>query len=346
MARRLNSKADELVLSNQGLVRHIVTKNLNVRHDDIDDYVSIGNIGLIKAANTFDESKGIKFSTYASRCITNEIFMQMRKEKDYIYLDDIISIDIDGNNLRLFDIIPDPNSNLIELFDNYDFFIECFNIILNALNSKERLVLLYSIAGYTQRSIGNLLNISQSYTSRLEKAAIRKLESYLTVDNKFEKFFLMSMVDDLYQIEFSPKDIQQLDKMFANILQTLESCSDSPDIRIFSNKQRIKIQFPAEPDSFSFIAKIIQEIDESSIACISNENTLISANTVKVVTKGNRAEQIRSYILNKKSFSVKEVKDNFPDISTDYINSVIQNAIKRGLIERQSWGKYIVTTKT
>jgi RNA polymerase sporulation-specific sigma factor len=345
MTRRSKSKEDELVLSNQGLVRHIVTHKLNVSYDDIDDYVSIGNIGLIKAANTFDESKGIKFSTYASRCITNEIYMYLRKSKDYIYLDDIISIDAEGNDLTLLDIIPDPN-NLIDFFDNYDSFIQYFNIILNVLNSKERLVLLYTVAGYTQRAIGKFLNISQSYTSRLEKRAIKTVKSYFTLDKQFKKFFLISIVDDSYQIEFSPKDIQEFDKIFATLLEKLKSYSDSPDFKLVSNKQRIKIQFPAEAESFSFIAKIIQDIDESTIACISNENVLISDNTVKVVTEGNKAKQMRSYILYKKSFSVKELKDNFPDFSPDYINSFIQNAIKAGLIQRQDRGNYIVITKT
>ena len=153
---------------------------------DLEDLVSIGSIGLIKAINTFTRDKNIKLATYASRCIDNEILMYLRKNKKIkceVSIDQALSYDSDGNELHLEDIIgtdKDEVSRCIEENDDK-------SLILNEiLKLKERdrniMVLRYGLLGnleYTQKEVAEKLGISQSYISRIEKKVIRRLKSLI-----------------------------------------------------------------------------------------------------------------------------------------------------------------------
>ena len=170
-----------LVEHNLRLVAHIIKKYYQ-NCGSQEDLVSIGTIGLIKAINTFDPEKSIKLSSYASRCIENEILMHFRnnrKSSRDISLNDTIDTDKDGNPLTLIDIMAsdmdveedvDVKMRLDVLGDYID----------EALNPREREIILkrYGIGGrrvQTQRELANSLNISRSYISRIEKKALEKL---------------------------------------------------------------------------------------------------------------------------------------------------------------------------
>lgn len=177
MSIRLNSnEQEELVMKNKKLVYHLVNKlGASQNQTDYEDLVSIGTIGLIKAAASFDDSMNIKFATYATRCINNEIFMYFRKEKshaNYISLDDTIANDSDGKELTLADKLPSTDRNFAEIVEENAIFERVINIILNLLKPKERMIMLYEMSGTTQSSIAESLNISQSYISRLEKKQV------------------------------------------------------------------------------------------------------------------------------------------------------------------------------
>ena len=148
-----------------------------------EDLISIGNIGLIKAIKTFKSDKNIKLATYASRCIENEILMYLRKnnnQRNEISLDEPLNVDWDGNELLLSDILgTDVDSVYKDL--EYDVEKDLLRIALSKLNSREKQIMemrfgLNGKTELTQKEVADLLGISQSYISRLEKKIISRLK--------------------------------------------------------------------------------------------------------------------------------------------------------------------------
>lgn len=168
---------------NLRLVVYIARKfeNTNV---NIEDLISIGTIGLIKAINTYDPGKNIKLATYASRCIENEILMFLRKSSNRrheISIDEPLNTDWDGNELLLSDILgTEPDSVIRPLEDDAD--RQLLAEALGRLNERERriITLRFGLGGVremTQKEVADLMGISQSYISRLEKKIIAKLKN-------------------------------------------------------------------------------------------------------------------------------------------------------------------------
>ena len=173
---------DKLIEHNLRLVVFLAKKYENTKVD-LEDLVSIGNIGLIKAINTFSSDKNIKLATYASRCIDNEILMYLRKNKKLkaeVSIDQSLSLDSDGNELHLEDIIgtdKDEISKTIETQDDKSLIIK--EILTLKPRDREIMIMRYGLLGqeeYTQKEVADKLGISQSYISRIEKKVIRKLK--------------------------------------------------------------------------------------------------------------------------------------------------------------------------
>ena len=154
----------------------------------IEDLISIGTIGLIKAVNTFRPSKNIKLATYASRCIENEILMFLRKTnniRNEISLDEPLNVDWDGNELLLSDILgsePDTVNRGIEAEDEKSLLLRT----VDALADRDKLIMRmrFGLGGgkeYTQKEVADMLGISQSYISRLEKRIIERLKKEMNV---------------------------------------------------------------------------------------------------------------------------------------------------------------------
>ncbi len=171
-----------LIERNLRLVAHIVKKYNNI-NTDMDDLISIGTIGLIKGITTFDRNKGTRLATYAARCIENEILMTIRANKKLrteVSIQDPIGVDREGNEISLIDILgtdPDDVLNQVEFKAQVR---KLYSKMVEVLKERELIVikLRYGISndgGKTQREIANLLGISRSYVSRIEKRAIRKL---------------------------------------------------------------------------------------------------------------------------------------------------------------------------
>ncbi len=179
-----------LIEHNLRLVAHI-TKKYCPNPNDQDDLISIGTIGLIKAVNTFDGSKGTKLATYASKCIENEVLMyfrSQRKSSQDISINEPIDSDSEGNPLTLMDIvciedtIADDISENIEIAKLYKFIEE-----LDDEREKEIIILrygLYGTAPLTQKQISKKLDISRSYVSRIEKRVIEKLRNKFRTNKK------------------------------------------------------------------------------------------------------------------------------------------------------------------
>lgn len=175
------SARNSLVEHNLRLVAHIV-KKYYASGCDQEDLISIGTIGLIKAVSTFKPDKSIRLSTYAARCIENEILMHFRnlkKTAQDVYISDPIDTDKDGNALTLIDVIADEG-DISEQLDTKIKLERLREILDSTLDRREKKIieLRYGLGGckeLTQREIAIMLKISRSYVSRIEKAALEKL---------------------------------------------------------------------------------------------------------------------------------------------------------------------------
>ena len=154
---------------------------------NIEDLISIGTIGLIKGVNTFNSSKKIKLATYASRCIENEILMYLRKlagQKTEVSFDEPLNTDWDGNELLLSDILGTEEDEVCRaLEDDAEKRVLLEAVELLEGREKEIIVLRFGLAGgqeYTQKEVADMLGISQSYISRLEKRIIERLRREMT----------------------------------------------------------------------------------------------------------------------------------------------------------------------
>ena len=173
---------DVLVERNLRLVAHIAKKYQGLDEDQ-DDLISIGTIGLIKAVTTFSLDKRTRLSTYAARCIDNELLMFLRSRKKYsreVSLYEPIGTDKEGNEINLLDIMESPPVDVVEQYTQKEQLKKLSKLIADALNTKEFEVIKYRYGLYgedelTQREIAQKLGISRSYVSRIEKNALTKL---------------------------------------------------------------------------------------------------------------------------------------------------------------------------
>ena len=193
------SKEDELKFLIKAKAGDIDARNILIEHNlrlvvflakryensiyDIEDLVSIGSIGLIKGINTYKIDKNIKLATYASRCISNEILMFLRKNKRKraeVSLEDALNYDVEGNELHLEDILGteiDLVPTEYEKQVNKEFLSKEIATLID--RDKEIMILRYGLNNtkeYTQKEVAEMLGISQSYISRIEKKVIRKLK--------------------------------------------------------------------------------------------------------------------------------------------------------------------------
>lgn len=173
---------EKLIVHNLRLVVYIARK-FDAAGASVEDLISIGTIGLIKAVNTFCPARNIKLATYASRCIENEILMYMRKStvlKTEISIDEPLNIDWDGNELLLSDILGSDGNEVggrVEQEDEK----RLLNIHIAGLSDREREIMnmRFGLSGHkehTQKEVADILGISQSYISRLEKRIIARLK--------------------------------------------------------------------------------------------------------------------------------------------------------------------------
>lgn len=183
--QRGDPKAKNILIEhNLRLVAHVAKKYQSC-DEDPDDLISIGTIGLIKAISTFDLSRASKLSTYAARCIDNELLMMLRARKKRsreVSLYDPIGTDREGNEISLLDVIESPPIDVVEDCFKHDNLSHLLKHIKNTLSPKEYHVICcrYGLCDQeplTQREIARDLSISRSYVSRIEKNALRKLRA-------------------------------------------------------------------------------------------------------------------------------------------------------------------------
>ena len=177
---------DILIEHNMRLVAHII-KKYAFTDKEMDDLLSIGTIGLIKAVNTFNPDRGNKLSSYAAKCIDNEILMLLRSEKKRsreVSLYEPIGTDKEGNEINLMDVIEMDEREISELVAMKEDLKKLYEAYETCLSDKEKKVIrfrygLYGSVEYTQREIAKALGISRSYVSRIEKGALAKMKRYM-----------------------------------------------------------------------------------------------------------------------------------------------------------------------
>lgn len=175
---------NRLIEHNLRLVAHVVKKYNNTMYE-LDDLISIGTIGLIKAIDSFVSEKGIRLATYASRCIENELLMLMRSSKKHskeVSIFEPVGSDKEGNTIQLLDICVAEDPDIVEQMEEQQNLSKLREYIDKVLTEREKEIvnLRYGMMDgkeITQREIADKLNISRSYVSRIEKKALKKLKA-------------------------------------------------------------------------------------------------------------------------------------------------------------------------
>ena len=174
---------NELILRNMRLVAH-VAKKYQSREDELEDLISIGTIGLIKAISTYKEAYGSRLATYAVRCIDYELLMHFRAKKKTsreMSLYEPIGTDKEGNQIQLVDVIISEEVDVVDLMERNQKAEKLTQIISEVLSGRELFIIinrygLFHKEAMTQREIADKLGISRSYVSRIEKKALEKLK--------------------------------------------------------------------------------------------------------------------------------------------------------------------------
>ena len=175
-----------LIERNMRLVAHVSKKYQNTG-EDLEDLISIGSIGLIKAVTTFDAERGSRLATYAARCIDNELLMYLRAKRKVsreISLYEPIGTDKEGNQISLLDIVESDEPDVLEKIELHKNIEKIYQKLPEVLNEREKEIIilrygLYNKKVQTQREIANRIGISRSYVSRIEKHALEKLKKSL-----------------------------------------------------------------------------------------------------------------------------------------------------------------------
>lgn len=181
---------NKLIEHNLRLVAHIAKKYASSNQEN-EEYISIGTIGLIKGINSFSSDKGFKLSTYISKCIENEILMNLRNNKKNLgntSINNIIGTDKDGNDMELIEIMEDTSLDLVDSIYNKQMTKETLDFINNNLNDREKKVMymrygLYNNDEKTQQEVADILHISRSYVSRIETKVQSKLKKHINYES-------------------------------------------------------------------------------------------------------------------------------------------------------------------
>lgn len=222
----------------------------------IEELFSIGCIGLTKAANTFCVEKNIKFATYASRCIENEMLMYLRKNKKHAMVASLnapLSIDMEGNEFLIEDIAEDFSSQIsFEEYENRELFTSLINFALNSMSYLDTSLILYRINGLTQKDIAKRFDFSQSYVSRKIPKAFNILRhSAEKTELPKSKKIVFSFQKDYYHTIFLKKYLPDIDKIYFNFLSSHKlnsnlSCRQEVDyIEFYSKFECIFFEFLA-----------------------------------------------------------------------------------------------------
>ena len=265
----LTQAQQEWVLQNTGLVYYIVNRynNYSWQREDLEQ---IGMLGLCKAAATFDESKGVKFGTYAARCIDNEIKMFLRANRNNFnlpHLEDVLKTDSNGSELTIADIVEDKNVSSFTEDASREKLEKILSIILNRLSHRECCIMLWTAAGALQKEIGNRLKISQSYASRVITKCLRKIRCYENKNEPYQEKFEVKVQEEEILITFSTKGIANLQEFHSRFLASAENIIDKLIFNITYQKEKAIFEIILDEMAFEYIAVLMVELNKSQGKC-------------------------------------------------------------------------------
>lgn len=329
---------EKLIKHNIKLVLSRVMSRFKHVPYDKKDLVSIGNIGLLKAVNTFDISKNIAFSSYAIRCIDNEILLFIRKiknDKNISSFDDIINVDKDGNDLKWEDLLHD-DTNIEEEYINEETFqqIKQFVEELSGRN-KEIIMLYFGFYGkrYTQQKIAEKMNISRSYVSRILAQNIKILKNKF--DNKIDVQDASSKENPKNKVTENKMTITSKNITSKNIPKTFKKTNQKNQNE--DGKNNVSNNNSAKKDFIKIDRLDETEIQENSIT--NNEEalkmlTILSKiiNINELTLKETAVVYLKFGVINNKYFSTEEIS-NFLDIEKQEIITIIKKVL--GIYKKQ-----------
>lgn len=262
MADGEKAAREELIVRNLRLVVFIA-KKYESTNIPIEELVSIGTIGLIKSIDSYSLDKGTMLATYASRCITNEILMFLRKAKKYsldVSINEELFKDVDGNVLEIEDILADTKPEFIDEYIRLEEAMNIISSIINDLTTKQKIILLYFLSGLTQKEIGKNMNFSQSYVSRIlnaSKKKIRKVKSLL-VENKMYRIYI---IDNMYELYIS-KDKVKSAKDLANCIKVeLQRFKIIKNVEIKELNGYYAIDLPVIDETYIILVGVVKYIE-------------------------------------------------------------------------------------
>lgn len=255
---------EELILKNQGLI-HYIARKLGKTPNDIDyeDIISIGQIGLCKAASTFDPSKKTKFFTYAYRCVENEILCNyFRKRRNLtLSLDCVIKKESDGKDILLRDTIIDEKSiDFVKQVEDKDTISKIVSVIINKLSLRDASILLYFLAGTSQRKIAQKNNLTQGLISKRISQSIPKIKKYFNTCRNYEKNFSVMVQNRNFKICIFLEEIEKNKINFTQTLLKINNVARDLNLNITSKDNMIAIYLPAEIDSLLLLARVLNEM--------------------------------------------------------------------------------------
>lgn len=275
----LSPEEAQMVEDNLDLVKWIVNNRISWNgQEDFQDKVQIGSIGLIKAVKTFDKSKKVKFATYASTCIMNEIRMDIRRNEGFskaISLeqplstqnDDIIDLTIGDS------VVDERNSNFTNGMDKQIEIARMLSIVLNCLKDRQRFIMLLSMAEVKKKEIGKWLGITKSRVCKITSECQKKLNAQFLEDGQkmsYREVFKVAMEETTIIISFSTSDVKNFNQSLASALREIQEPNRLTDFELKKSEEQVIIYLPAERDALEMLAILIKNIETFEVKCETN----------------------------------------------------------------------------
>ena len=255
----MDERIQEIFESNTDVIKYCI-KKLDISPADIDDMFSVGRLGLLKAALTFDEIWGVKFASYAMRCITNEIFAELRRRKKYaedISLNQYIFTDFDESHLYLEDILSNKSDEVEYQYEIVKNLERTLDFIINCLRRRERLTILLVTAGYKHDEVSKMIGVSQSYISKIVADAREEIREENHSRMNFRR----------YEVKVTPGKIsvsfEGSMEVVERIIENENSFKEAPMYILKAEENgNVKLVVMTDPESMALLALVLDKLEK------------------------------------------------------------------------------------
>ena len=354
---KLNAEQAKMVEKNMNLVPFIL-KRMQIPLEYYDDAVSEGNLGLMQAVYSFNQNLGYRFSTFAYRVIQNHLnnyfFPTIFSKKHVVFPLSTPVLTKEDDSVCIEDFLIDETSNFENSVEYRYLFQSLLNNGINCLSGRTKATFLYKLAGCTDVVIAKHLQRSTSRIVDFRQIIAKKLKE-INYDNK--EVFHMEIQEKNCKLTFATKDIIKFNQIFAKFLydiQNEEKINNLPSFRLNCTKEQVLLTLPAEPSSFVLIGLLIEHIEtfamqysagikpslpekilenSSSILPVSStesSSTIHNFNsTIPIPKRKEQLSEIRKYMQNQNSFTLKDLVKQFPDVPYHSISDLLGREKKK-----------------